>query len=342
MPIADGGDGSLEAAGRAGFDLHEVPVTRALGEPGHARIGLRGDTAVVELAEICGLSQLAVRQRDANRASSYGFGQGVLAALDLGVRTIVLAVGGSASTDGGVGLLEALGGRFLDASGGPIPRGGRALLQLARVDLSGLDRRLLSTRLVVASDVDNPLLGAQGAARIYGPQKGASPADVDLLEKALSHLVDRVGATAGTHLRGVAPPQMAQIPGAGAAGGLGFAALLMGARLTSGADLLLDLVGFDQALAGASLMITGEGSLDAQSLRGKAPLVAAARAARAGVTAVGVAGRCTLPHSARAEAGLSTVHTLEDLDPSCVTDPELSTQLLRDIGYRLARTEPLR
>ncbi len=135
---------------------------------------------------------------------------------------------------------------------------------------------------------------------------------------------------------------MAQVPGAGAAGGLGFAAQLIGARITSGADLLLDLVGFDHALSGASLMVTGEGSLDAQSLRGKAPLVAAARAAESGVTTAAVVGRCTLPHSTWADARLSAVHTLEQLDPTCATNPELSTRLLRQIGRGLTSAQPLR
>jgi glycerate kinase len=337
LPIADGGDGSIDAAGRAGFSLRQVPVTRALGEPAQARIGIRGDTAVVELAEVCGLSHLPVGQRDALRASSFGFGQAVWAALGLGVSTVVLAVGGSASTDGGVGFLEALGGRFLDASGEPISRGAGGLLQLARVDLSGLDPRLRGTRVVMACDVDNPLVGERGAARTYGPQKGASPTDVDQLEKALSHLVLRVCAVAGADLPpGMDPARLAQVPGAGAAGGLGFGAQLIGAQMHSGAELFLDLLGFDRALSGADLMVTGEGSLDSQSLSGKAPVVAAARAARSGVTAVGVAGRCTLPRSSWADARLSAVHTLQELDPTCVTDPELSIRLLRDIGRRLA------
>ncbi len=332
VPVADGGDGSLDAAVRAGFAPTWVAAATALGQPARARIGRRAGTAIVEVAEICGLSRVPHGQRNPMAATSLGVGLATRAALDMGVRTVVLAIGGSASTDGGAGFLQALGARFYDHRGDPVRLGGAGLLDLARADLNDLDARLGGTEFVLASDVDNPLLGPQGAARIYGPQKGAEPGQVEQLETALTRLA---GLLANAPVA-LPPSRAAQVPGAGAAGGLGFAALLAGARVRSGADFFLDLVGFDDAVAGASLVVTGEGSLDAQSLSGKAPIVVASRAARAGVPTVAVAGRCTLPPGRWATAQLRAVHALDELDPGCATDPALSGRLLGRIGRDIA------
>ncbi|TWV43623.1 glycerate kinase, partial [Streptomyces misionensis] len=187
LPVADGGDGTVAAAVAAGFERREVRVAGPLGEQVTAAFALRGDTAVVEMAEASGLQRLPAGRFAPLTASTYGSGELLRAALDAGARTIVFGVGGSATTDGGAGMLAALGARFLDRDGAPVPPGGGGLAALARADLTGLDPRLSSVELVLASDVDNPLTGPKGAPAVYGPQKGASPEDVRTLDAALGH-----------------------------------------------------------------------------------------------------------------------------------------------------------
>ncbi|SCE42148.1 glycerate kinase [Streptomyces sp. SolWspMP-5a-2] len=187
LPVADGGDGTVDAAVAAGFARHEVRVAGPLGDEVTAAFALRGDTAVVEMAEASGLQRLPAGVLAPLTASTYGAGELLRAALDAGARTIVFGVGGSATTDGGAGMLSALGARFLDADGEPVPPGGGGLAELASADLSGLDPRLAAVELVLASDVDNPLTGPKGAPAVYGPQKGASPEDVRALDEALTH-----------------------------------------------------------------------------------------------------------------------------------------------------------
>ncbi len=234
------------------------------------------------MAEASGLRHLPAGGFVPLTATSYGTGEVLRAALDTRARSIALGVGGSATTDGGTGMLAALGARFLDASGAPIGPGGAALARLAKADLSGLDPRLAEVDLVLASDVDNPLLGPKGAAAVYGPPKGASPKEVDILESALRHYARTCGAL-GT----------AEEPGA--AGGLGFGALTaLRARFRPGVEVMLDLLGFGEALAGADLVITGEGSLDHQTLHGKAPAGVASRARARGLPVIAVCGRLSL------------------------------------------------
>lgn len=327
IPVADGGDGSLAAAVAAGG--REVDVT-ARDVRGHARptaVALLPDgLAVIEVARICGLGDTRPTGTDALTATSAGVGDAIRAALDLGADSLVLAVGGTASSDGGAGLVQALGGRLLDRHGRELGPGAQALLGLASVDLTDLDPRLSAARLVVASDVDNPLLGGQGAAAVYGPQKGAGPAEVARIDQALRRWSGLAAA-----------PALAVEPGAGAGGGIGFGALLLGGLITSGAEYFLDLLRLDGLLRHADLVITGEGRLDAQSLRGKAPLVVADRARAAGVPVHAVVGRCDLPEDLSRTAGLASVHALADLDPRCADDPDLSRRLLAEIGARLGR-----
>ncbi|MER5939912.1 glycerate kinase [Streptomyces sp. NPDC001928] len=310
MPVADGGDGTVDAAVAAGFERREVRVAGPLGHEVSAAFALRGDTAVVEMAEASGLQRLPAGVFAPLTASTYGSGELLRAALDAGARTIVFGVGGSATTDGGAGMLTALGARFLDADGEPVAPGGGGLADLATADLSGLDPRLTSVDLVLASDVDNPLTGPKGAPAVYGPQKGASPDDVRTLDGALAHfakvLEESVGAKAAAH---------AAAPGAGAAGGIGYGALLLGARFRPGIEVMLDVLGFAPALERADLVITGEGSLDEQTLHGKAPagVAAAARAARKEVVAV--CGRLALAPEALGRAGIRRAYPLTDVEP---------------------------
>jgi len=286
VPVADGGDGTLDvllAAAGASARVQEVPITGPLGRRRLARLGWIGrDLAIVEMAEAAGLRLLGSR-RDPLRATSRGAGELIAAALDGGARRIVVGVGGSASTDGGAGILAALGARLLDGHGRAVGPGGGALVSIARIDLSSVDGRLRHASLEVAVDVRSPLFGPQGAARVFAQQKGADAAQVGLLDAGLEHLADLVEGAAGM-------PGLASRPGAGAAGGAGFALAALGAGLVGGAALVCDQVGLDAAMSGAALVITGEGRLDRQTGTGKAPAEVAARAERAGVPCVAVCG----------------------------------------------------
>jgi glycerate 2-kinase len=328
LPIADGGEGTIDAAVYAGYVI--VPVL-AEGPTGEAvRTGFAGKdgTAVVELADEAGLRRLPGPPAPLT-ASTFGVGQVIEAALDHGATTVVLGIGGSATNDGGAGLLQALGLGLTDAAGAPLRRGGAALADLARVDRAGLDRRVRGVTVLVASDVNNPLLGPSGAAAVFGPQKGATPADVALLDRALGRWAEVTAVTVGRDL--------ASEPGAGAAGGTGFGALAyLGARLVPGVDLILDLIGFDSALDGADLVITGEGSIDAQSLGGKAPVGVARAARRRGVPVVAVAGRVLLSPAEIAAAGFAAAYSLADLEPDRDASMARAEQLLWQVGHAMA------
>ncbi|MFJ9863066.1 glycerate kinase [Streptomyces sp. NPDC101165] len=318
LPVADGGDGTVDAAVAAGFERREIRVAGPLGQELTAAFALRGDTAVVEMAEASGLQRLPAGVFAPLTSSTYGSGELLRAALDAGARTIVFGVGGSATTDGGAGMLSALGARFLDEDGEPVPPGGGGLAELAHADLSGLDPRLSAVELVLASDVDNPLTGPKGAPAVYGPQKGASPDDVATLDAALAHFAEVVEAAVGPRAA-----EHAAAPGAGAAGGIGYGALLLGARFRPGIEVMLDVLGFAPALDRADLVITGEGSLDEQTLHGKAPAGVAAAARAAGKDVVAVCGRLALPEEALHRAGIGRAYPLTSLEPDvakCIAD----------------------
>jgi glycerate kinase len=336
-PVADGGDGTVDAAVAAGYDAVAVTVTGPTGEPVEARFAHTGDTAVVEMSAASGLRRLPTptpTPETALAATTYGTGELLRAALDRDVTRIVLGVGGSATTDGGTGMAQALGVRFLDRDGRELPPGGAALEALDVIDVAGLDHRVSETEIVVASDVDNPLVGRRGAAAVYGPQKGAGAAEVEQLERALTRLADAVARQLDVDL--------ATMPGAGAAGGTGGGAVaFLGARIVSGIELLLDLVGFSEALGEADLVITGEGSLDAQSLAGKAPWGVARATAAAGVPVVAFAGRSLLPMSEAQAAGFAAVHTLAELQPDPDRSLREAASLLQSLARRFAATSPL-
>jgi glycerate kinase len=332
LPVADGGDGTVDAAVAAGFARHEVRVAGPLGQEVTAAFALRGGTAVVEMAEASGLQRLPAGVLAPLTASTYGSGELLRAALDAGARTIVFGVGGSATTDGGAGMLTALGARFLDADGEPVPPGGGGLADLARADLSGLDPRLSSVELVLASDVDNPLTGPKGAPAVYGPQKGASPDDVATLDAALAHFAEVLEAEAGPRAA-----EYAAAPGAGAAGGIGYGALLLGARFRPGIEVMLDVLGFAPALERASLVITGEGSLDEQTLHGKAPAGVAAAARAADKEVVAVCGRLALPPEVLGRVGIRRAYALTDVEPDVATCIADAGPVLESVAERIAR-----
>lgn len=283
--MADGGEGTVEAVLAAtGGQWRTATVTGALGESLDAPWGWLDDaTAVIEMAAAAGLEQTPAAQRDPLRASSGGVGEIIRAALDAGARRIILGLGGSSTNDGGAGLLAALGVRFLDKSDKDLPPGGAALAELDRIDIQGLDPRLAQIQLDIASDVDNPLCGPHGASHIFGPQKGATPEQVTLLDNSLSHFADICARDLGRDMR--------DEPGSGAAGGLGFAAhAFLNARFRPGVEVVAELGKLAQAMEGATLAFTGEGRMDAQTLRGKTPAGVARIAQHAGVPVIALAG----------------------------------------------------
>jgi glycerate 2-kinase len=329
VPVADGGDGTIAAALAAGFEHVPVVAPGPTGEPVHTGYARRADLAVVEMADVSGLTRLPGGVLAPMSASSRGIGEVMAAAIAAGCRTVVLGIGGSASTDGGAGLLAGLGALLLDADGAPVADGGAGLTRIASVELAGLRERMTGVRVILASDVDNPLTGPKGAAAVYGPQKGATPEQVRELDDALTHFADVVAETTGADRCGHA--------GAGAAGGTGFAALaFLDAELRPGVDLVLELVGFSDRLAEADLVVTGEGALDEQTLHGKAPAGVAAAAVAAAVPVVAVCGRNLLDTESLCSAGIIAAYALTDLEPDvqkCIADP---APLLARIGERIA------
>ncbi|AFH63387.1 glycerate kinase [Paenibacillus caseinilyticus] len=286
VPIADGGEGTLEALVAAtGGTLMQEKVTGPMGRPVNARWGILGDgaTGVIEMAEASGLPLVPAGQRNPLRTTTYGTGELIKAALDRGLRKLIIGLGGSATNDGGAGMAQALGVKLLDDTGEELPPGGAALRGLHHIDLSQLDPRLADTRIDVACDVNNPLYGPRGASAVYGPQKGADPVMVQRLDEALHAFAVKAREATGRDI--------AEQPGAGAAGGLGAGLLYFtNARLMPGIRLVLDAVEFERRLEGADFVLTGEGATDAQTANGKAPVGVAAAARRAGVPAVCLSG----------------------------------------------------
>ncbi|WP_433215709.1 glycerate kinase [Microtetraspora malaysiensis] len=364
IPVADGGDGTVDAVVACGFTRVEVEVTGPVGDPVRASYAVRDGVAVIELAEASGLRRLPGGPAPLT-ATSYGTGELIAHAVRHGAREVVLGLGGSACTDGGAGMLQALGARLLDENGEELPPGGAALRRLATIDISAFGsghahghehghehvhehgraegqagghghghghsgRGLADVEFVVASDVDNPLLGPHGAAAVYGPQKGAGPEDVAELEAGLARLAAVAAHTHGVvgaseHDGVVRAMGVAGRPGAGAAGGVGFAALaFLHAEISPGIEYLLGLLEFDRHVEGARLVITGEGALDAQSLRGKAPLGVAAAAAKHGVPVVAVCGRRSISDEELRSVGISGAYALTDLESDverCMAEP---------------------
>ncbi|GGM07418.1 glycerate kinase [Pseudomonas asuensis] len=337
-PMADGGEGTVDALLAAtGGQRREMTVQGPLGQPVPAHWGwLEDDTAVIEMAAASGLHWVPKGQRDVKRASSYGTGELIKAALDEGARRIILGLGGSATNDGGTGLLSALGVQFLDEHDQPLMPGGAALASLTRIDLSQLDRRLATVRIEVAADVNNPLCGIHGASHIFGPQKGATPDDVAVLDAALGHYAQVVACALSEDHR--------NFPGAGAAGGLGFAAkAFLNARFRPGIELVAEILGLAEAIRGADLVITGEGQLDHQSLHGKTPVGVAKIAREAGVPVVALVGSLGERYQQVYDSGIEAAFSLAPgpitLERACQTAAQelraRSTDLAR--FWRLAR-----
>ncbi|MBD2864868.1 glycerate kinase [Paenibacillus oceani] len=289
VPMADGGEGTVDAVlAAAGGERIEAEVTGPLGEPVRAAYGLLPDgrTAVIEMAAASGLPLVGTNERDPLRATTYGTGQLIRDALDRGVQRILIGLGGSATNDGGMGMAQALGVRFADAEGRELAAGrgcGGELERIASIDASGLDPRFAAAEVTVLSDVTNPLCGPDGASPVYGPQKGATPEMVERLDRGLAHYAERIAALNGR--------QVAEVPGAGAAGGLGAGLLAFGrTEMQSGIRVVMELAGFGRAAEGAALVITGEGRTDGQTAFGKVPAGIAEAAGVHGVPVVCLSG----------------------------------------------------
>ncbi|MBA1381089.1 glycerate kinase [Pseudomonas brassicacearum] len=331
-PMADGGEGTVEAVLAAcDGQWRENRVLGPLGAAVEARWGWlpQSRTAIIEMAEASGLQLVAPGQRDACSSSTYGTGELIRAALDEGASRVILAIGGSATNDGGAGAMQALGVALLDGQGQALPPGGLALGKLARINLSELDPRLAGVRFEIAADVDNPLCGPHGASAVFGPQKGASAEQVQQLDRALGHFAEHCAQVLNRDVR--------DEPGSGAAGGLGFAAkAFLQAQFRTGVEVVAQLTGLADAINGADLVITGEGRFDAQTLRGKTPFGVARIARRHGVPVVVLAGTLGEGYEALYEHGIEAAFALANgpmtLQEACTDAPRLLAERARDIA----------
>lgn len=333
LPVADGGEGTVRALVQS--SKGRTVTTRVLGpleKPVNATWGLLGDgeTAVIEMAAASGLPLLRRDERNPMRTTSFGSGELIRHALDHGVRRLIIGIGGSATNDGGAGMASALGVRFLDANGQSLPHGGGALRHLAHIDPSEIDPRLPNVEVRVACDVNNPLTGPTGASQVYGPQKGADAHMVGLLDEALQRYADVLERDLGKSIGDVA--------GAGAAGGLGAGLLaFLDATLCSGVDIVFDAIHLDDGLAGATLVITGEGRMDSQDIYGKAPIAVAKRARNLGVPTIAIVGttgrdyRVVFDHGI--DAVIGTVNRPMTLDRAISE----STRLITEAAMRACR-----
>ena len=318
LPVADGGEGTVQAMiDASGGRRVTLDVTGPLGEPVQAFYGLMGDgvTAVIEMAAASGLEQVPAARRNPLHTTSFGTGQLIRHALDAGARRFVLGIGGSATNDGGAGMLQALGGRLLDAQGAELARGGAALAALERIDVSGLDARIADCAFDVACDVNNPLVGPQGASAVFGPQKGATPDMVEQLDRNLRRYAEVIARDLGQ--------QVADVPGAGAGGGMGAAMLVfLKGRLRPGSEIVTAAVGLDAAVADADLVVTGEGRIDGQTIQGKTPVGVARVAQRHGKPVIAIAG--SLSPGAEAVYGHGIAAVFGAVSRPCTVDEAMA------------------
>lgn len=342
LPVADGGEGTVEAmveatAGR----IVEVDVTGPLGEPITAFYGISGDerSAFIEMAAASGLEQVPVHLRDPLKTTSWGTGELIRHALDMGVEHIIIGLGGSATNDGGAGMVQALGAKLLDAQGKDIALGGAALDTLARIDISQLDKRLAACRIEVACDVTNPLTGKDGASAVFGPQKGATPEMIARLDKSLTHYAHCIARDLDVEVLALA--------GGGAAGGMGAALYAFcGAQLRRGIEIVTDALHLDECVADADLVITGEGRIDSQTIHGKVPVGVAKVAKRYNKPVIGIAGSLTadvgVVHEHGLDAVFSVIYTVCTLDEALKNAAENVRMTARNVAATLRLGQQLR
>ena len=306
IPVADGGDGTLQAlVDSSDGEVRVARVEDAIGRVIEADWGALGNgtTAVIEVANAVGLARLTSEERDVRNASTRGVGQLFIEALDAGFTDFIIGVGGSATNDGGAGMIQAMGGKLTDSNGKDLAPGGVALSDLAHIDISGLDPRMADVNVVVACDVNNPLCGPRGASAIFGPQKGATSEDIQLLDAALANFAEVISKDLNT--------DVADIPGAGASGGLGAGLMgFFGARLRLGADIVLEAVGLEKHLVDAELVIVGEGQFDRSTVFNKSPVAVAQRAKIRGIPVIGIAGSLGAGFAEVHDHGIDAVFSL--------------------------------
>jgi glycerate kinase len=343
LPVADGGEGTVEALVTATDGaFKESSVEDPLGRSVQATWGILGDgqTGVIEMAAASGLPLISRRERNAKVTSTYGTGQLMRAAIDNGTRRLIIGIGGSATNDGGAGMAYALGARFLDEHGQILRRGGADLLRLDHIDVSGLDPRIRDVEMIVASDVTNPLCGPNGASSVYGPQKGARPADVALLDRALARLAEVIERDLGV--------SVANEPGGGAAGGLGAGLMAFAdARMCRGVELIFQAMNFDSHLDGVEIVFTGEGRVDKQDVFGKAPVVVAERASARGIPTVLVVGSIGAGYESVLDHGVQAIVSILDRPMPIEAAVQHTARMIRqaseqaarliDVGEKLAR-----
>ncbi|AKE59793.1 glycerate kinase [Citrobacter farmeri] len=342
LPVADGGEGTVEAMVEATTGrIVEVDVTGPLGEPVTAFYGLSGDerTAFIEMAAASGLEQVPVALRDPLKTTSWGTGELIRHALDAGVDHIIIGLGGSATNDGGAGMVQALGAELLDARHNDIGKGGAALDALAKIDISQLDPRLAACRIEVACDVTNPLIGKEGASAVFGPQKGATAETIDRLDTALAHYAQIIARDLGV--------DVLELAGGGAAGGMGAALYAFcGAQLRRGIEIVTDALQLDACVADADLVITGEGRIDSQTIHGKVPVGVAKVAKRYHKPVIGIAGSLTadvgIVHEHGLDAVFSVIYTICTLDDALKNAAENVRMTARNVAATLKMGQTLR
>ncbi|HCD7253128.1 TPA: glycerate kinase [Citrobacter farmeri] len=342
IPVADGGEGTVEAMVEATTGrIVEVDVTGPLGEPVTAFYGLSGDerTAFIEMAAASGLEQVPVTLRDPIKTTSWGTGELIRHALDVGVDHIIIGLGGSATNDGGAGMVQALGAKLLDAQQNDIGQGGAALEALAQIDISQLDKRLAACRIEVACDVTNPLTGKEGASAVFGPQKGATAETIDRLDTALAHYAQIIARDLKV--------DVLELAGGGAAGGMGAALYAFcGAQLRRGIEIVTDALQLDACVADADLVITGEGRIDSQTIHGKVPVGVAKVAKRYNKPVIGIAGSLTadvgIVHEHGLDAVFSVIYTICTLDDALKNAAENVRMTARNVAATLKMGQTLR
>ncbi|MCL7747967.1 glycerate kinase [Halalkalibacter alkaliphilus] len=306
VPMADGGEGTVQSLVDAtGGQIEHATVTGPLGDKVKGFYGLLGDgkTAVIEMAAASGLELIPRKKRDPMIATTFGTGELISIALDKGVERIIIGIGGSATNDGGAGMVQALGGKLVDQDGVDIPFGGAGLAKLERIDLSTLDIRLANVKVDVACDVDNPLIGPKGASAIYGPQKGATPEQIELLDANLAHYASVIKRDVGKDIQ--------DVPGAGAAGGLGAGLLaFLPAKLKRGGDLVIEATKLEEAVRDADLVITGEGGINHQTIHGKTPICVANTAKKYDVPVIALAGSLTNDYTNVYDHGIDAIFSI--------------------------------
>jgi len=329
IPMSDGGEGTTRSlVDSLGGEMIQCSVMNPLGEAVTAEYAILSDnTAVIEMAQASGLTLIGKERRDPMKTTTYGTGEMIKDALDRGCRNFILGIGGSATNDGGAGMAQALGFGLLDRDGRQVPFGGGGLGEIRRIDISAADPRIRESRFLVACDVDNPLCGENGASNVFGPQKGATPEMIGILDKNLCHFADIIERDMGVSVK--------DVPGAGAAGGLGAGMLaFLSASLRKGVDIVIDAVGLKPSLQGADLVITGEGSCDFQTVKGKTPCGVAKAAQQLGVPAVIIAGQVGTGAEALYEHGVVGIFTLVNGPVSLDHAMENAGSLLEDAAAR--------